>query len=279
MIKPPSARSLLRKIALPLACLLPASLPASAEMLYAKYSVSLLGLHVGDASATGLLNGAAYKIDLNAKLTGLAAVLATLRVALASYGAIHKGVVAPAAYATTAASSHETRTVRIALNAGTVKAVDISPPFEDMEGRIPVTEANKRNVVDPSSALIMTVPAGQPLVGPAACNRTIPIYDGVLRFDVTLSYVGTKQVSTKGYSGPVSVCAARYTPVAGHKVDSKSAKFMAENRHIEAWLAPVEPAHVVVPFHVSLLTQAGVADIDAVEFKIEPGDVTAATQR
>ena len=62
----------------------------------------------------------------------------------------------------------------MSLNSGNVKAVEIFPPFEDKEGRIPVTEANKRNIVDPMSALIMPVPEGESLVGPAACNRSDP---------------------------------------------------------------------------------------------------------
>jgi len=119
---------------------------------------------------------------------------------------------------------------------------------------VPVTAANKRNILDPATALIMAVPEGQPLVGPAACNRTIPVYDGYVRFDVTLHYVGVRDVAVDGYSGPVSVCAARYTPVSGHKRDSKSTKFMAENRDIEAWLAPIARAHVVVPFHIAMMT-------------------------
>jgi hypothetical protein len=165
----------------------------------------------------------------------------------------------------------------MSLDAGNVKAVEIFPPFEDKEGRVPVTAANKRNILDPATALIMAVPEGQPLVGPAACNRTIPVYDGYVRFDVTLHYVGVRDVAVHGYSGPVSVCAARYTPVSGHKRDSKSTKFMAENRDIEAWLAPIDRAHVVVPFHIALMTLAGTAVIDAVEFSVEPSDVTATT--
>ena len=165
----------------------------------------------------------------------------------------------------------------MSLDAGNVKAVEIFPPFEDKEGRVPVTAANKRNILDPATALIMAVPEGQPLVGPAACNRTIPVYDGYVRFDVTLHYVGERHVAVEGYSGPVSVCAARYTPVSGHKRDSKSTKFMAENTDIEAWLAPIERAHVVVPFHVALMTLAGTAVIDAVEFSVEPSDLTAIT--
>jgi hypothetical protein len=250
---------------------------AAADTVRARYAVSLVGLHIGEVAAAGSLGPASYRIDLSAKLTGIAAMLANVRMALASTGALRKGVAAPATFATTSASEHETRTVRMSLNAGTVKSVEIVPPWEDREGRVPVTEAHKRNILDPTSAFIMAVPEDQPLVGPAACNRTLPIYDGYIRFDVTLSYVGTRDVAVKGYSGPVSVCAARYTPVSGHKYDSRSARFMAQNREIEAWLAPVPRAHVVVPFHVALTTLVGRAVIDAVEFSVEPSDVTATT--
>lgn len=242
----------------------------------ARYSVSLVGFRIGDAAATSLLDRARYRIDLSAKLTGLAAMISNLRLALASTGSLRQGTVAPQTYATTSASSRETRTVRMSLDAGTVRAVDISPPFDDKEGRVPVTAANKRNVLDPTSALLMAVPDGQPLVGPAACNRTIPVYDGYMRFDLALSYVGTRQVAVKGYSGPVSVCSVRYIPIAGHKRDSRSTRFMAENREIETWLAPVEGARVVVPFRVALTTLAGAAVIDAVEFSIDRKGVSSA---
>jgi hypothetical protein len=248
---------------------------ARSDEFRARYSVSLIGFHIGEASAVGSVGPTSYRIDLSAKLTGVAAMVANLKLALGASGAVRKSGVAPFTYATTSANTQGTRTVRMSLDAGNVKAVEIYPPFEDREGRIPVTEANKRNILDPTSALIMAVPEGQPLVGPAACNRTIPVYDGYVRFDVTLHYVGVRDVSVKGYTGPVSVCAARYTPISGHKRDSKSTRFMAENREIEAWLAPVQRAHVVVPFHIALMTLAGAAEIDAVEFSVEPSDLTA----
>ena len=201
-------------------------------------------------------------------------MVSNVKLALAATGSLRKGGLAPSTYATTSANSIGSRTVRMSLDCGNVKAVEIFPPFEDKEGRIPVTEANKRNIVDPTSALIMPVPEGESLVGPAACDRTIQVYDGYVRFDVALHYVGVRDVSVKGYSGPVSVCSARYIPIAGHKRDSKSTKFMAENRDIEAWLAPLERAHVVVPLHVALMTLAGDAVIDAVDFRSSPSDLT-----
>jgi hypothetical protein len=277
MISPLSARCWFAIFGYVFAGLGSTAASAQADLIRARYSVSLVGLHIGDASASGLLQQDGYKIDLNAQLSGLAAMVSRLNMALASSGAIHKGTVLPAAYATTSANSYETRTVRMSLHSGAVTAVDVSPPFEDREGRVPVTEALKRNILDPTSALIMAVPPGQSLVGPAACNRTIPVYDGFTRFDITLSFAGVRTVSVPGYAGPVSVCSARYTPIAGHKPDSKSTQFMAANRDIEAWLAPVEHAHVVVPFHVSLRTMAGIATVDAVEFNVAPTEVTATT--
>jgi hypothetical protein len=249
--------------------------PARADEFKARYTVSLIGFHIGEAAAAGSVGPTNYRIDLSAKLTGIAAMVADVKLALAATGSLRRGGPAPSTYATTSANSIGSRTVRMSLDSGNVKAVEIFPPFEDKEGRIPVTEANKRNIVDPTSALIMPVPEGQPLIGPAACNRTIPVYDGYVRFDVTLHYVGVKDVSVNGYSGPVSVCSARYIPISGHKRDSKSTRFMAENRDIEAWLAPIERAHVVVPLHVAMMTLAGAAVIDAVEFSVVPSDVTA----
>ena len=255
----------------------PGMASARADEFRARYTVSLIGFPIGEAAAAGSIGPASYRIDLNAKLTGVAAMVANVKLALAATGALRRGGVAPSTYATTSANSQGSRTVRMLLDAGNVKAVEIFPPFEDKEGRVPVTAANKRNILDPATALIMAVPEGQLLVGPAACNRTIPVYDGYVRFDVTLHYVGVRDVAVDGYSGPVSVCAARYTPVSGHKRDSKSTKFMAENTDIEAWLAPIARAHVVVPFHVAMMTLAGTAVIDAVEFSVEPSDVTAIT--
>jgi hypothetical protein len=267
-------------VTLGLVCVLvagPGMASLHADEFRARYTVSLIGFPIGEAVAAGSLGPASYRIDLNAKLTGVAAMVANVKLALAATGALHRGGIAPSTYATTSASSQGSRTVRMSLDAGNVKAVEIFPPFEDKEGRVPVTTANKRNILDPATALIMAVPEEQSLVGPAACNRTIPVYDGYVRFDVTLHYVGVREVAVDGYSGPVSVCAARYTPVSGHKRDSKSTKFMAENRDIEAWLAPIERAHVVVPFHVALMTLAGTAVIDAVEFSVEPSHLTATT--
>ena len=241
------------------------SLSAQAEALHARYGVTLLGLPLGKASLDGEVAGQTYKIAINARLTGIASVVSNSKGAAVASGAFLRGLIVPSAYANTSANATQTRTVRVAMSGGSVKGVDISPPIDPSPERVPLTDAHTRNIVDPLSAMIMPVPGTEPIMGPAACNRTIPVYDGFTRFDVTLTYIGQRQVKTKGYAGPVSVCAVRYTPIAGHR-NRKPVQFMAQNKDIEVWLAPVGANRVLVPFRISMATMIGHLNIEADEF-------------
>ena len=206
---------------------------AQAQNFQAHYSVSLIGLRIGDLYANASLNAHDYRMDLNAQLTGLAAMVSRTRMALTSTGTINKrGALAPATYATASANSDETHTLRMALNAGSVRAVEISPPLQYHGERVPVSEANKRNILDPTSALIMPVPMNAPLVGPAACERTLPVYDGYARFDISLSYVGSREVQVGSYNGPAAICTARYQPISGHMVNSRSTASMLSKTRV-----------------------------------------------
>jgi hypothetical protein len=255
-----------RRLLLAIAVVAASPAMARAETFQATYSLSIIGLSIGNAYAKATLDPTSYKIDIGVKLSGVAALVSSARGAATASGVIAGTDVLPAAYANTTANSQETRTVRMGLDAGTVRAVDIQPPFPDVEDRIPITDAMKQRILDPVSALLMRVPDDQSLIGPSACNRTLPVYDGLVRYNVALSYVSIREVQTRGYSGPVTVCSARYVPVAGYKRDSSSTRYMANNRDIEVWLAPVVRAHVVVPFHISIRTSAGILLIQAADF-------------
>ncbi|MEN9709185.1 MAG: hypothetical protein RIQ68_1593, partial [Pseudomonadota bacterium] len=179
------------------------SLAARAEALHARYGVTLLGLPLGKAALDGEVAGQTYKIAINARLTGIASLVSSSKGAAVASGAFLRGLIVPSAYANTSANATQTRTVRVAMSGGNVKGVDISPPIDPSPERVPLTDAHTRNIVDPLSAMIMPVPGTEPIMGPAACNRTIPVYDGYTRFDVTLTYIGQRQVKAKGYAGPV----------------------------------------------------------------------------
>jgi len=245
-----------------------AGVGARADILHATYRVSLIGLPIGVASVNATLTQTSYAIDASAKLSGLATMFSRSRGASTGRGAIVGNHVVPATFATTATNASMTRTIRMSLAANAVTGVDISPPFEDKPDRIPLSDRDKQGIVDPVGAFVIPAPAKGPLVGPASCDRTIPIFDGYTRFDVNLTYVGQRDVSAKGYKGPVAVCAVRYVPIAGHRRDRPATKFMADNRDLEVWLAPIDGARVLMPFRVSVRTMIGTTVIEASEFSV-----------
>jgi Protein of unknown function (DUF3108) len=246
--------------------------PAAADAVRLHYELSLIGLPLGAAEARADIGPSRYTIALEAKLTGIAALVSSAKGAATASGFIVKGRVAPIAYATTSANARMTRTVRMAMTEGSVKAVDIEPPMEDDPGRIPVTEDLKRNIVDPVSALVMTVPPDAPPTGPAACNRSIPVFDGYARFNITLTYVASRHLKIHGYNGPVSVCAARYVPIAGYRPDRPGTKFMENDRQLEVWLAPLPTARVELPVRISIETMVGMTVIQATDLDVDEGD-------
>jgi hypothetical protein len=256
-----------------------AATAAQADTLRVRYSVTLVGLSLGTASLAASLNPGHYKIEAAARLTGIASLVSNSKGVAISTGGFAPGKPLPATYATTSSSSQMTRTVRMALNAGSVRGVDISPPIDEAPDRIPVTDRQKRGVIDPLSALLMPVPGDAPAVGPASCNRTIPVYDGFTRFDVPLTFEGVRQAEAQGYAGPVAVCSARYVPISGHRPTRQVTQFMANNRDMEVWLAPVGRTRILAPFRISVATLVGTTVIEAQEFAVSAGRVSRSAKR
>ena len=246
----------------------PSAASAEGETVHARYSVSLIGLPFGAATVDGTLDRSGYRLNLGTKVTGLASILSSSKGAAIATGTLTDNHVRPATYATSATGSDMTRSTRMTIVNGNVDQAEITPPWNEFPDRVPVTEADRHGIVDPMSALIMPVPGTGDPIGPAACNRTIPVFDGAARFDVTLSYVGTRRAKTNGFDGTVAVCSARYVPIAGHRANRPGTRFMAENKQIEAWLAPVGQSRLVVPYRISVMTMIGTVVIEPTQFQV-----------
>lgn len=259
-----------------LGALVAGSTGARAANLDAQYDIFLFGLTLGTANLTGGITGDSYKVDMSAKLTGLVGSFTGGRGSGVASGTFGGNRPTPSSFAISSASSSESRTVRMALGGGDVSAIAIEPPLDEKPDRVPLLDGHKRNIVDPLSAFLMPV-SGRGGVS-AACNRTLPIFDGAARYDIKLSSAGTREVKLDGYSGQVAVCQARYVPIAGHRALRPSTKFMAENKDITTWLAPVAGTNVMVPVRISVKTMIGTAVIEASSFKVDPG-VTATARR
>lgn len=247
-----------------------AAAPASAASLKADYRITLAGLPLGQADLVGNFNGERYELRMNAKLTGLAGLFTgSGRGGAVATGAISGSRVLTSGFSATGKSSGAQRVVQVGLSSGNVTDVKIDPPFEVRPDRVPVTEAHKRAILDPLSAVLAVGAKSGRLDDPANCNRRLPVFDGTQRFDIVMSYAETKAVTKPGFVGNVLVCNVRYEPVAGHRPARQAVKFMAENRDISVWLAPVDGTRILVPLRISLSTMLGTSVVEAEKWSVE----------
>lgn len=250
-----------------------AGAPARAGALDVQYAVSLAGLSLGSATLKGTITPKTYSLQASAALSGLAGMVTGGRGAAAAQGVIDGRRVTSGSYSVTATNSEMTRTIQMAISGGNVTQAVVNPPLDPKPDRIAVTSAHKVGVIDPLGAMLMPTAANSPQ---DACNRRIPVFDGAQRFDIQLSYAGTRNVAAQdGYAGPVIVCSARYMPIAGHREGRPAVKFMAENREMEAWLAPTGVDGIYAPFRVSVKTQVGTSLLQATRFRFEQAETTA----
>jgi len=121
--------------------------------------------------------------------------------------------------------------------------------------------------MDPMSASFIPVPGKANLMNPEACQRTLAVFDGRMRYDLQLVYKRVDEISPdKGYSGPSVVCAVSFIPLAGHNPQRSAIKYLINLREMEMWLAPIAGTRVVVPFRLSIPTPVGLGIMQATEF-------------
>jgi len=194
------------------------------------------------------------------RLTGLVGVFASGKGAVTvtgSYRAGQPSSVFDGMFRLGKASKH----VQIELAGGRVTVAKMDPPMDERPGRVPVLEEHRRNVLDPLTAMAMTMAGQEP--DTADCNRTIPVFDGGSRFDIVLSYSEKRNVDIAEYKGSVLVCKARFVPISGHRPARSMIKYMQENKDMSVWLAPLPGTQFLFPLRISVRTVLGTGVLEA----------------
>jgi hypothetical protein len=241
---------------------------ASAQgKLDGRYTVSLAGLPIGRGAWIIDINDDQYTAAASGKTTGLLRVFASGEGSSASRGYVRNGNFIASSYASTITADNKTEELRITLAGGNVKDYAVEPPTSPHPDRIPLTDAHRRGVIDPmSGSLTRVAGTGDPL-SPEACNRTLAIFDGRLRYDLKLAYKRMEMVKAeKGYQGPAVVCALYFVPIAGYIPERTAIKYLVAQRDMEAWLAPIAGTRVLVPFRVAIPTPLGMGVLEATQF-------------
>jgi hypothetical protein len=237
--------------------------------LEARYTAALAGIPIGEGTWVIDIGKDHYTSTASGQASSLMRVMASSgQGQSASQGAIQQGQLVPDTFAFKANTSKDAVDVRMALSGGTVKELVAVPPMPPDPERVPITEAHRRGVMDPMTAALIPAPGTGDVVSPAACQRTLPIFDGRQRFDVALSFKRMDRVKAdKGYQGPVVVCTMMYRPVSGHRPSRSAVKYLQDQRDMELWLAPIVGTRVLVPFRISVPTTLGAATLQATDFE------------
>jgi hypothetical protein len=238
--------------------------------LEAHYRVTLAGLPIGSGSWIIDVTEDRYVMAANGQASGMMRVFASGNGDAAIRGVIAGTRISPTDFKMSVRSGGKTDQVQMALTGGSVKTLSINPPQKPNDKRIPVTEAHKRGVMDPITAGIAPR-AGANGLGPEACRRTIPVFDGRQRYDLALSFKRMEQVrAEKGYEGPAVVCAVAYRPLGGYEKEKFATKFLQETRDLEMWYAPISGTKFLAVYRVVIPTAFGAAVLQATRFQSVP---------
>ncbi len=246
--------------------------------LDARYVASLAGVPIGTGTWVIDIGEEQFSAAATGMTTGLLRVFATGEGKGVSRGTVRGDILTPTLFISTINNDKRIEELKIVMSAGTVKDMVIEPPTVPHPDRVPLTDAHRRGIVDPLSAALIRVTGNDDPVGPEACRRTLPVFDGRMRFDLQLSFNRIENVQAQGYQGRVAVCRVQFVPLAGYVPARPAIKYLIAQPDLEMWLAPIAGTRIVVPFKISIPTPLGRGILEATQFVAtpRPGAATAA---
>ncbi|HMF24273.1 MAG TPA: DUF3108 domain-containing protein [Pseudolabrys sp.] len=235
--------------------------------LEARYSATLASIPIGSGTWTIDISDNQYIAAATGTTGGLLRVFTSGQGNSSARATLNGGRIASSTYAAALMTSKKTDTTRITINNGNVKDFKVDPPQDNDPERVPITEAHQHGVLDPMIALLLRVPGSGEVLSPEACQRSLPVFDGRLRYDLQFAFKRMDKVkASKGYAGPVVVCAAYFSPVAGFIPSRAAIKYLSTQKDMEIWFAPIAGTRVLVPYRVQGPTPIGQAVLEASQF-------------
>src|SRR6185437_14264862 len=235
--------------------------------LEARYVASLAGIPIGKGNWVVDINDNHYSAAASGITTGLVRVFTGGQGTSIAHGTFSGGEPASSIYASTLKTSKKTDEVKLTVNGGVIKESKVDPPIDNDPERVPITDEYRHGVMDPMTASLLRTPGTGSSLSPLACERTLSIFDGRLRYDLQFAFKRMDKVKAeKGYQGPVVVCAVYFTPIAGYIPSRPAMRYVSKLRDMEIWLAPIAGTRILVPFRAQGPTPIGLGVVEANQF-------------
>jgi hypothetical protein len=221
----------------------------------ASYVINLGGTIIASAKFNLSDDGAAYSLNLDANITGVAQLVASGIARVDSTGIVTRGGLRSSSFDLLTRAGGEDFTIKVQYQKGDVAAFMINPPIVNNIDRVPLERKQLGNVNDMLAAFVLR---GDKL-DRSLCNYKAQIFTGVERFDLTFSFAKDDVATSKrtGYQGPVVLCHISYKPISGHYTTSEITNSLAQDDRILVWYAPLRDTGYFVPYRVLLTTSMG----------------------
>src|SRR4051812_35677802 len=150
----------------------------------ANYEASLSGIPVGKGSWTIEIGDDVFSASAHGGSAGLLKAFSGGSASRAGHGRVANGALASSAYVATTASQKKSETIRLTMANGGVKDFSIDPVPPVDADRIAVTDAHRKNVLDPMTGSMIRVAGTGEVLTPDACRTGTGVFDGRLRYDL-----------------------------------------------------------------------------------------------
>lgn len=244
------------------------SWPASVA---ARYKLYFGGFEVGKYNFQSTSNGKTYVTTGNAEVSALFGAF-KWKGGIESTGTLGTTAPAPASYKLSFKSKSKIGSVTLGFDKAGVKSVDIVPAKPPHPDAVPLKPEHLKAVFDPMSSILAMTHGN----GSNPCNRTIPIFDGKIRFNLIMTAKADQRVKEETPSGQpkeLKVCKVKYVPVAGHKPKDFDKPWIDYDA-MEIAFRPIPSANVYVPYTVTIPTTIGSAVMSAESVNITSSDQT-----
>jgi len=258
-------------------CALFVANPARAQgKVDAHYTISMTGVTIGQITWRIDIGDTLYATTATGKASGVLSALMNGEGSVTAKGNVVADRLDPTSFAS--AITDEDGAIKLEMTfADGIASEQITPQPPVHPDRLPVTDADRRGVSDPLSAVLIVTKLGGGTLAASDCNRTLKIFDGRRRYNLALAYGHMDKVTIeRGYSGPILVCSVVLQPIAGYRADSMIVKYVAGRRNMELWFAPIAGTSVIAPIRVLMPTLIGTLKIQADKFEATAAALTPA---
>ncbi|MBS9722501.1 DUF3108 domain-containing protein [Tianweitania sp. BSSL-BM11] len=227
--------------------------PVRAESFKAEYVVTLFGLTIARTSFTSTLDADSYAVDGTISSSGLGAIFDDTKGVVHTSGRLRKNEPQPTTHMLDYSSGKKKQRTTVRFENGQVVATEnVPPPKPRRHGWVPLGAGDLTDVVDPLTATLVRAASLDEV-----CNRTVHIYDGELRADLTLTYASKAPVTVGDFKGESVTCTVRFKPISGYRKGSKTMEYLSAGHDMSVTFARMGDTSFFVPLRGEVETRIG----------------------